>query len=162
MRQDALPQLRHRLGRPRDGLLDVCCHRCGAWIGMRLTNTPCRMIGSTIQPQRCGLAVASSFKQPCAPAAGDLPLMWIRDSAVQINVLLPRIRKRPALRRPIEGAIRAQAFYILQVSRAAGFGCMTSAQRLCWVNSTVHLMRCAECMLSPHFSCHSGPLCKRL
>lgn len=48
-------------------------------------------------------------------AAGDLPLMWIRDSAVQINVLLPRIRKRPALRRPIEGAIRAQAFYILQV-----------------------------------------------
>ena len=55
-------------------------------------------------------------------AAGDLPLMWIRDSAVQINVLLPRIRKRPALRRPIEGAIRAQAFYILQVWRGDGTG----------------------------------------
>lgn len=47
--------------------------------------------------------------------AGDLPLMWIRDSAVQISVLLPRIAKRPALRRVIEGAIRAQAFYITQV-----------------------------------------------
>lgn len=56
---------------------------------------------------------------PCTYAAGDLPLMWIRDSAVQINVLLPRIRKRPALRRPIEGAIRAQAFYILQARLAA-------------------------------------------
>lgn len=48
-------------------------------------------------------------------AAGDLPLMWIRDSAVQIDVLLPRIAKRPALRRVIEGAIRAQAFFITQV-----------------------------------------------
>lgn len=54
-------------------------------------------------------------------ATGDLPLMWIRDSAVQINVLLPRIRKRPALRRPIEGAIRAQAFYILQDPYANGY-----------------------------------------
>ena len=53
-------------------------------------------------------------------AAGDLPLMWIRDSAVQISVLLPRIVKRPALRRVIEGALRAQAFYITQVGGWVG------------------------------------------
>lgn len=53
--------------------------------------------------------------------AGDLPLMWIRDSAVQINVLLPRIRKRPQLRRAIEGAIRAQAYFILQDPYANGY-----------------------------------------
>jgi meiotically up-regulated gene 157 (Mug157) protein len=48
-------------------------------------------------------------------ATGDLPLMWIRDSAVQINVLLPRIARHPQLRSVVEGAIRAQAFLILQV-----------------------------------------------
>ncbi|KAL4449424.1 hypothetical protein ABPG77_007068 [Micractinium sp. CCAP 211/92] len=54
-------------------------------------------------------------------ATGDLPLMWIRDSAVQIDVLLPRIAKRPALRRVIEGAIRAQAFFITQDPYANGY-----------------------------------------
>lgn len=54
-------------------------------------------------------------------ATGDLPLMWIRDSAVQIGVLLPRIAKRPALRGVIEGAIRAQAFFITQDPYANGY-----------------------------------------
>ncbi|PSC74838.1 glycosyl hydrolase [Micractinium conductrix] len=54
-------------------------------------------------------------------ATGDLPLMWIRDSAVQIGVLLPRLAKRPALRRVVEGAIRAQAFYITQDPYANGY-----------------------------------------
>lgn len=54
-------------------------------------------------------------------ATGDLPLMWLRDSAFQIGVLLPRLRQRPILRRVVEGAIRAQAFYILQDPYANGF-----------------------------------------
>ena len=41
--------------------------------------------------------------------------MWIRDSAFQIGVLMPKISKRPALRFLVEGGIRLQAFYILQV-----------------------------------------------
>eukprot|EP00887_Chlorella_sp_A99_P007759 scaffold20.g7759.t1 len=51
----------------------------------------------------------------------DLPLMWIRDSAVQIGVLLPRLARRPALRLAVEGAIRAQAFYITQDPYANGY-----------------------------------------
>lgn len=57
------------------------------------------------------------FAWPCR----DLPLMWLRDSAFQIGVLLPRIRRRPSLRRVVEGGIRAQAFYILQDPYANGF-----------------------------------------
>jgi meiotically up-regulated gene 157 (Mug157) protein len=45
---------------------------------------------------------------------GDIPAMWIRDSAVQMATYLPRITRRPALRTAIEGAIRAQAYFILQ------------------------------------------------
>ena len=51
----------------------------------------------------------------------DLPLMWIRDSAFQIGVLLPKIKFRPSLRLIIEGGIRQQAFYILQDPYANGF-----------------------------------------
>lgn len=47
--------------------------------------------------------------------------MRLRDSAVQLGVLLPRIARRPALRRVVEGGIRAQAFYILQDPYAGGF-----------------------------------------
>jgi meiotically up-regulated gene 157 (Mug157) protein len=55
------------------------------------------------------------------PLSRDLPLMWIRDSAFQIGVLLPRLAKRPGLRPLIEGALRAQAFYITQDPYANGF-----------------------------------------
>ena len=47
--------------------------------------------------------------------------MWIRDSAFQIGILLPKIKSRPSLRLIIEGAIRQQAFYILQDPYANGF-----------------------------------------
>lgn len=46
---------------------------------------------------------------------GDIPAMWLRDSAVQMASYIPRIKRRPALRQTIEGAIRAQAYLILQV-----------------------------------------------
>lgn len=41
-------------------------------------------------------------------ATGDIPFMWIRDSAVQLGVLVPRIPQRPALRLLVEGAVRTQ------------------------------------------------------
>ena len=47
-------------------------------------------------------------------ATGDIDDMWIRDSSVQLSVYFPRISRRPALRRVLEGAIRTQAFLILQ------------------------------------------------
>ncbi|WIA23260.1 hypothetical protein OEZ85_000031 [Tetradesmus obliquus] len=40
--------------------------------------------------------------------------MWIRDSAVQMASYFPRISKRPAIRQVLEGAIRAQSYFILQ------------------------------------------------
>ncbi len=72
--------------------------------------------------------------------------MWIRDSAVQINVLLPRIRKRPALRRPIEGAIRAQAFYILQVRHAA----VWLRVRLCYSAGASIRQETCNCVIDGH------------
>jgi hypothetical protein len=47
-------------------------------------------------------------------STGDIPDMWIRDSAVQMGIYLGRIRSRPALRRLVEGALRTQAFFITQ------------------------------------------------
>lgn len=46
---------------------------------------------------------------------GDIAAMWLRDSAVQMATYIPRIARRPALRQVVEGAIRAQAHFILQV-----------------------------------------------
>lgn len=45
---------------------------------------------------------------------GDIPAMWIRDSAVQMASYFPRIGPRPALRQVLEGSIRAQSYFILQ------------------------------------------------
>jgi len=41
-------------------------------------------------------------------ATGDIPFMWIRDSAVQLGALMPRTAKHPALRLLVEGAVRTQ------------------------------------------------------
>ena len=41
-------------------------------------------------------------------ATGDIPYMWIRDSAVQLAPLVARMSRRPALRRLVEGAVRTQ------------------------------------------------------
>lgn len=52
---------------------------------------------------------------------GDIPEMWIRDSAVQISVYLGHIKEHPAFRPVIEGAIRRNAFNILQDPYANAF-----------------------------------------
>lgn len=54
------------------------------------------------------------FGRMAVVLTGDIPAMWIRDSAVQMATYLPRITRRPALRAAVEGAIRAQAYFILQ------------------------------------------------
>jgi hypothetical protein len=46
---------------------------------------------------------------------GDIPAVWLRDSAVQMATYIPRVARRPAMRQTLEGAIRAQAYFILQV-----------------------------------------------
>jgi hypothetical protein len=48
---------------------------------------------------------------------GDIPAMWLRDSAVQMASYFPRISRRPGMRHVLEGAIRAQSYFILQVSK---------------------------------------------
>jgi meiotically up-regulated gene 157 (Mug157) protein len=47
-------------------------------------------------------------------ATGDIPYMWTRDSAVQMGLYVPRIQHQPWLNLIIQGAIRRQAFHIIQ------------------------------------------------
>ena len=75
--------------------------------------------------QLCGRTLYHSLQTAVRPrggrgqdavfvATGDIDDMWIRDSSVQLSVYFPRVARRPALRRVLEGAIRTQAFLILQ------------------------------------------------
>lgn len=59
-------------------------------------------------------------------ATGDIPFMWIRDSAVQLGALVPRIPQRPALRLLVDGAVRTQVCTLVQCQLA-----MSECQ-LCW------------------------------
>lgn len=52
---------------------------------------------------------------------GDIPAMWLRDSAVQMAPYLPRMQKRSGIRPVVEGAIRAQAYFLLQDPWANAF-----------------------------------------
>ena len=47
-------------------------------------------------------------------STGDIQEMWIRDSAVQISVYFPRLRRHPAMRRLVEGAIKTAAYFTIQ------------------------------------------------
>lgn len=58
---------------------------------------------------------AHEFGRVTVVLTGDIPAMWIRDSAVQMASYFPRIRTRPAIRQMLEGAVRAQSYFILQV-----------------------------------------------
>jgi hypothetical protein len=58
---------------------------------------------------------AHNFGDITVVLTGDIPAMWIRDSAVQMASYFPRISRRPAIRHMLEGAIRAQSYFILQV-----------------------------------------------
>jgi meiotically up-regulated gene 157 (Mug157) protein len=55
-----------------------------------------------------------AFGRATVVLTGDIPAMWVRDSAVQMAVYLPRIKHHSALRAIHDGALRAQAFFILQ------------------------------------------------
>ena len=47
--------------------------------------------------------------------------MWIRDSAVQMSIYIPRIPRHPALRRLVQGSLKAAAYFILQDPYANSF-----------------------------------------
>lgn len=47
-------------------------------------------------------------------STGDIDDMWTRDSAVQISLYVSRIRQEPFLRPIVDGAIRRQAFNVIQ------------------------------------------------
>lgn len=59
---------------------------------------------------------AHDFGRVSVVLTGDIPAMWVRDSAVQMASYFPRIGRRPALRQTLEGAIQAQCYFVLQVS----------------------------------------------
>lgn len=52
---------------------------------------------------------------------GDIPEMWMRDSAVQVSIYLSHIKEHPAFRPVVEGAIRRNAFNVLQDPYANAF-----------------------------------------
>lgn len=54
-------------------------------------------------------------------ATGDIDAQWLRDSAVQLAIYLPRIAAHPIIRPIIEGAIRSQAYWILYDPHANAF-----------------------------------------
>jgi len=54
-------------------------------------------------------------------STGDIPDMWLRDSAFEIAVYMPRMAKRPAYRLAVEGTIRRHAFDISMDPYACGF-----------------------------------------
>eukprot|EP00879_Flechtneria_rotunda_P023909 GHRR01025321.1.p1 GENE.GHRR01025321.1~~GHRR01025321.1.p1 ORF type:complete len:482 (+),score=117.16 GHRR01025321.1:312-1757(+) len=55
-----------------------------------------------------------NFGRTTVVLTGDIPAMWLRDSAVQMASYFPRVAKRPAIRIVLEGAIRVQSYFILQ------------------------------------------------
>lgn len=62
--------------------------------------------------------------------------MWIRDSSVQLGIYLPRIDRHPALRYVVEGGIRTQAYFILQVGAGSGQGAAGQGRMHCHYLST--------------------------
>lgn len=54
-------------------------------------------------------------------ATGDIPAMWIRDSAVQLGSLIPRMAQQPALRLIVEGGVRTQATFIVMDAYANSY-----------------------------------------
>jgi meiotically up-regulated gene 157 (Mug157) protein len=71
----------------------------------------------------CGKLLYSSLKravhvgdmgEQTFVATGDIDDMWTRDSAVQIGIYVGRMKGEPWLRLIVEGAIRRQAFNIIQ------------------------------------------------
>jgi hypothetical protein len=65
---------------------------------------------------------------------GDIHAVWLRDSAVQMATYIPRVARHPALRQLLEGAIRAQAYFILQV-------CACPRPLICCVSACVSVVR---------------------
>lgn len=88
------------------------------------------MVDSLLEPQErmkatelCGKFLYSSvvkavrvgdMGEQTFVSTGDIDDMWTRDSAVQISLYVSRFQEEPFLRPIVEGAIRRQAFNIIQ------------------------------------------------
>jgi meiotically up-regulated gene 157 (Mug157) protein len=88
------------------------------------------MVDSLLEPQErkkatelCGKFLYSSvvkairvgdMGEQTFVSTGDIDDMWTRDSAVQISLYVSRLQEEPFLRPIVEGAIRRQAFNIIQ------------------------------------------------
>lgn len=59
-----------------------------------------------------------------------LLLQWLRDSAVQAAIYFPRVRQFPSLRILLEGVIRTQAYFVLQVLPAVALWPMVAPMEL--------------------------------
>jgi hypothetical protein len=73
---------------------------------------------------------------------GDIHAVWLRDSAVQMATYIPRVTRHPALRQLLEGAIRAQAYFILQVCASL---CPLISKSVC-----VHVYMWYACVCLPY------------
>lgn len=85
-----------------------------ALLGEAPTQEVAALCGRTLYHSLTFGATAHDLGQWTFISTGDIKDMWIRDSAVQVGIYLSRVSKRPALRRLVEGALRAQAFFITQ------------------------------------------------
>jgi hypothetical protein len=98
---------------PPDGVSEQQ-QQLSAALGPELLSDLKQLCGRCLYRTMTSYVRVHSFGRVAVVLTGDIPAMWIRDSAVQMATYLPRVTRRPALRAAIEGAIRAQAFFILQ------------------------------------------------
>lgn len=98
---------------PPDGVSEQQ-QQLAAAVGPELLSTLKQLCGRCLYRTMTSYVRVHSFGRVSVVLTGDIPAMWIRDSAVQMATYLPRVTRRPAMRAAIEGAIRAQAFFILQ------------------------------------------------
>lgn len=98
---------------PPDGLTEQQ-QQLAAGLGPAVLSDLKQLCGRCLYRTMTSYVRVHDFGRLAVVLTGDIPAMWIRDSAVQMATYLPRITRRPALRTAIEGAIRAQAYFILQ------------------------------------------------
>ena len=81
---------------------------------------------------RCHHSVPLPLLLQVFVATGDIPYMWIRDSAVQLGPLVARMSHRPALRLLVEGAVRTQVrpWDAAQSCHASMNGCQQAQSEL--------------------------------
>lgn len=65
--------------------------------------------------------VVHGFSERVYVATGDIDAMWLRDSAVQVSILLQAVHMKPFLQPLLDGLLRTHAYMILQDPYANSF-----------------------------------------